>query len=116
MNLIFLGAPGVGKGTIAQLISEKLGFKQLSTGDMLRNELKKETSLGLKAKNFMEKGLLVPDELVAKIVSTALSENKESVILDGFPRNLNQAKILEKLLKKNNQHKSIESGLSLKQK
>ncbi len=102
MNLIFLGAPGVGKGTIAQLVSEKLGFKQLSTGDMLRREVSESSELGLKAKGFMEKGLLVPDELVARIVSKALSENKGNIILDGFPRNLNQARILEEMLVENN--------------
>ncbi|MBN2127268.1 MAG: adenylate kinase [Candidatus Diapherotrites archaeon] len=109
MNLIFLGAPGAGKGTIAKLIEKEFGFKQFSTGDMLRAEVSKGTELGFNAKEFMEKGLLVPNELVAEIVSNALSEHKEGVILDGFPRNLEQAKTLEKII----QEKEIQINLVL---
>jgi adenylate kinase len=97
-----MGAPGAGKGTIAQLIESKYGFKQISTGDILREETKKETPLGLKAKKFMDKGLFLPDEDVAEIVFKFLNQNKKGIILDGFPRNLIQAKKLEEISKKNN--------------
>ncbi|MFH1588449.1 MAG: adenylate kinase, partial [Candidatus Diapherotrites archaeon] len=97
MNLILLGAPGVGKGTVAQFIEKELGFKQVSTGDLLRKEVSEGTELGMKAKGFMEKGALVPDELVAEIIVNGLKGNGKGIVLDGFPRNLKQAELLEKI-------------------
>ncbi len=95
-RIVLLGAPGAGKGTQAQLLAKELGIPQISTGDILRNELKNESKLGLKAAEFMHSGLLVPDELVVEIVKQRLSEPdcRRGYILDGFPRTLPQAKAL----------------------
>ncbi|MFH1696465.1 MAG: adenylate kinase [Candidatus Diapherotrites archaeon] len=110
MNIILLGAPGSGKGTVAQFLQEKYGFSQLSTGDLLRGEVQKGTELGKKASPIMKSGGLVPDELVAEMVAKQLGGGKEKtenadsdsgLVLDGFPRNLRQAEILDTLLDKN---------------
>lgn len=100
MNLVLFGAPGAGKGTQAKLLSEKLGLKHISTGDLLREELKKNSDLGSQAKKFIEAGELVPDSLVTKLIEQeilSLNHNK-GFILDGFPRNLSQAKDLDRIL------------------
>ena len=104
MNFIFLGSPGAGKGTQAALLSEKLGIPHISTGDMLREELKKGTSLGLKVKAFMAKGELVPDQLILEVMRKRLEEKdcEAGFILDGFPRTLVQAEDLDALLKEIN--------------
>ena len=94
-KLVFLGPPGAGKGTLADMFEERKGWKHLSTGDLLREEVKKKSELGLKAKEYMDKGLLVPDELVVELLKNHLDSSK-GFILDGFPRNLRQAQILEK--------------------
>lgn len=101
MKLILLGPPGSGKGTQAQILQEKFGLSKISTGDILRNAVANETPLGLKAKPYMEKGELVPDELILQILKERLHEIKDrpGFVLDGVPRNLNQGKILEKMLK-----------------
>jgi adenylate kinase len=101
LNFIFLGAPGAGKGTQAALLSEKLGIPHISTGDMLREELKKGTSLGLKVKAFMAKGDLVPDQVILEVMRERLEEKdcETGFILDGFPRTLVQAENLDALLK-----------------
>lgn len=101
MRLIFLGAPGVGKGTYASRISKELGIAHISTGDLLREEVKNETQLGKKAKVYMEKGELVPDELVNKILKERLKKKdcEKGFILDGYPRTIEQAKELEKITK-----------------
>ncbi|HHT9119251.1 MAG TPA: adenylate kinase [Candidatus Hypogeohydataceae bacterium YC41] len=101
MNIIFLGPPGAGKGTQADAISKERGMAHISTGDMLRTAVEVGTPLGLRAMQYMEKGLLVPDELVVDIVAERISKNgqQKSIILDGFPRNLNQAKALDETLK-----------------
>lgn len=93
MNIIFLGPPGAGKGTQAQLICQKLGIPQISTGDMLRAAIANQTETGLKAKSFMDAGQLVPDEVVIAIVKERLqAEDCEAgYILDGFPRTVAQA-------------------------
>jgi len=109
MNIILLGAPGSGKGTVAQFLREKYGFSQLSTGDMLRAEVQKGSELGMKTEPIMKSGGLVPDGLVAEMVAGQLGgENKNEnansdsgLVLDGFPRNLKQAEILDGLLEKN---------------
>lgn len=98
MNVILLGAPGAGKGTQAELISKKFNLFHVSTGDLFRKALKEEKELGLKAKAYMERGELVPDEIVMQIVVQNLPENK-GLLFDGFPRNVNQAKLLDQMLK-----------------
>lgn len=100
MNFVFLGAPGAGKGTQAALLSEKLGIPHISTGDMLREELKKGTPLGDKVKAFMAKGELVPDQVILEVMKERLEEKdcKGGFILDGFPRTLVQAQNLDALL------------------
>ena len=104
MNFIFLGSPGAGKGTQAALLSEKLGIPHISTGDMLREEFKKGTFLGLKVKAFMAKGELVPDQLILEVMRKRLEEKdcEAGFILDGFPRTLVQAEDLDALLKEIN--------------
>jgi adenylate kinase len=97
MNIILLGPPGAGKGTQAKLIEDHFGYKQLSSGDMLRAAIAEGTPLGLEAKPFMEGGLLVPDDLVVEIVFQALDRHRgeAGVILDGFPRTVDQARLLD---------------------
>ena len=97
MNLIFLGAPGAGKGTQAEKVSEKLGIPTISTGNIIREALKNETEMGLKAKSFIESGKLVPDEVVIGIIKDRLAEDdcKNGFILDGFPRTIPQAEALD---------------------
>jgi len=99
MRIIMLGAPGAGKGTQARRIMEKYGIPQLSTGDMLREAKAKGTELGRKATSFMEKGELVPDEVVVGIVAERLKAEdvKKGFILDGFPRTVPQAEALARM-------------------
>ena len=97
MNIIFLGPPGAGKGTHAQLLMKELGIPQISTGDMLRQAMKAETEMGLAAKRYIEAGELVPDEVVIGIVKDRLAADdcKNGYILDGFPRTVKQAEALD---------------------
>ncbi len=101
MRLVLLGPPGAGKGTQAQVLSKDLNIPHISTGDMLREALKAASPLGLEAKAYMEKGALVPDELVIALVKLRLSKSdaKKGFILDGFPRTPEQAKSLDESLK-----------------
>ena len=94
MKLILLGPPGAGKGTLAEMLEERKGLSHISTGDLLRKEVKENTSLGKEAKRFMDKGLLVPDTLVVDVLKKNLNLGR-GFVLDGFPRNINQAEMLE---------------------
>jgi adenylate kinase len=98
VNLIFLGPPGAGKGTQAKVLEERFGYRQLSTGDMLRAHRRDGTALGNEAQGYMDRGELVPDDLIIRMVERDLETNPAEVILDGFPRTVPQAKALEALL------------------
>ena len=101
MNNILLGAPGAGKGTQATRISEKFGLPHISTGDIFRDNIKRQTKIGLLAKSYTDKGQLVPDEVTCEIVKDRLqnADCKNGYLLDGFPRNLFQAEELDKFSK-----------------
>ncbi len=100
MKIIMLGAPGAGKGTQAKRISGKYGIPHISTGDIFRANIKNQTNLGVKAKEFMDQGLLVPDELVVDLVADRIKEDDcaGGFVLDGFPRTIPQAEALDKAL------------------
>lgn len=97
MKIILLGPPGAGKGTQAQIICERYGIEHISTGDMLRTAIQNRTETGLKAKGYMDKGELVPDDVVIALVRERVAEPdcRNGYILDGFPRTVEQAKALE---------------------
>ena len=99
-NLILFGPPGSGKGTQSEKIIEKFHLVHLSTGDLLRSQIAQQTALGLEAKKLMDKGQLVPDEVVVGMISTALEENPQAkgFLFDGFPRTAAQAEALDGLL------------------
>ncbi len=100
MKIIMLGAPGAGKGTQAKMIADKYGIPHISTGDIFRANIKNGTELGMEAKKYMDQGLLVPDELTVKILldRVAKDDAKNGYVLDGFPRTIPQAEVLEKAL------------------
>ena len=106
MKLVFLGPPGVGKGTIASMFRKKYGIETISSGDLLRENIKDGSELGREAKTYMDKGLLVPDELVIAMMKAKLG-NMDNYILDGFPRTIAQAEELDKI---ENQEKLRFSG------
>lgn len=97
MNLIFLGPPGAGKGTQAKILEERFGYRQISTGDILRTNVREGTPLGVEAKGYMDRGVLVPDDLIIRMMEPVL-ERAGNVILDGFPRTVAQARALDELL------------------
>lgn len=100
MKIIMLGAPGAGKGTQAKMIAEKYGIPHISTGDIFRANIKNGTQLGMEAKQYMDQGLLVPDELTVKILLDRVAQDdcKKGYVLDGFPRTIPQAEVLDKAL------------------
>jgi adenylate kinase len=114
MNLILLGPPGAGKGTQAKELAARRGLVQLSTGEMLRAAVEAGTEIGLRAKAIMDAGNLVPDEVVIKIISDRLDQPdcRKGAILDGFPRTLQQAAALDKLLKE--KKKKLDAVIELK--
>lgn len=97
MNIIMLGAPGAGKGTMSKKLVDKYNIPQISTGDLLRESVKNQTELGIKAKEYMDAGDLVPDELVLGLLKERIARDdcKEGFILDGFPRTIPQAEALD---------------------
>lgn len=112
-NLILFGPPGSGKGTQSEKLIDRYGLKHLSTGDLLRSEIARHTPLGLEAKSLMDKGHLVPDEVVIGMISSALDNNPKArgFLFDGFPRTSAQAEALDKLLEL--KHTSIAVMLAL---
>ena len=105
MNLVIFGPPGAGKGTQSKFIVEKFNMYQLSTGEFLRKEMFKKTSIGKKISSVINSGELVSDQIVSDLIEEIIADHqyKNRIIFDGYPRNLNQANNLEKLLKKHNQ-------------
>lgn len=101
MNVIFLGPPGSGKGTMAERVSERLNLAHISTGDMLREEIKKGSALGDKAKSYMDQGQLVPDEVIIGMIEERVKQPdaQNGVLFDGFPRTVPQAEALDKIVK-----------------
>ena len=114
MYIILLGAPGAGKGTQAVMLAEKLNMVQVASGDLFRRALRDETELGKKAKTFMDKGQLVPDEITIQMVLDRLEapDCKNGALLDGFPRNIGQAEALDKAMEK--QSKAIDKVVYIK--
>ena len=113
--LILFGPPGAGKGTQSQRIIQHFNLLHLATGDLLRSEIMNQTELGIQAKMFMDKGELVPDDLVIKMLKSKLEElhNKNGVVFDGFPRTIAQAKALDEMLKSQNQEISALVALTV---
>jgi len=103
LNIVLFGPPGAGKGTQAEFLINSFGLNHLSTGDLLRSEIAAGTKLGLEAKSFMDKGELVPDTVVIGMIKSKLESNQDAkgFIFDGFPRTVEQAKELDKLLEEN---------------
>ena len=103
-NIILFGPPGSGKGTQSEKLIDRYGLKHLSTGDLLRSEIAQHTALGLEAKNLMDKGQLVPDEVVIGMISSALDHHPKAkgFLFDGFPRTVAQSEALDELLQKKN--------------
>lgn len=109
MYIVLLGAPGAGKGTIAKILAKDLGLTHISTGDIFRKEMKNRTKLGKEIVQYMDNGLLVPDDIVLEVVEKRLkkADAKDGAILDGFPRTVVQAEALEEFLKIYNPEKKL---------
>ena len=114
MVIIMLGAQGTGKGTVAGIISEQTQLPQISTGDIFRANISEKTELGIKADKYISQGNLVPDEITVPMVANRLNEEdtKEGAILDGFPRNIEQAKSLDEILEKQGKKVDLVVNLS----
>lgn len=116
LNVVIFGAPGSGKGTQSERIIEKYGLFHISTGDVLRAEIKNKTELGKIADRYISKGQLVPDELIVDMLAKVLDSNEETksgVIFDGFPRTIPQAKALKKMLAERGTEVSVVVGLEV---
>ena len=115
MNLIIFGPPGAGKGTQSGFITKKFKLYQLSTGELLRTEIKNKTTLGLKISSIINSGDLVSDDIVSELIKKFISNIKyqNRIVFDGYPRNLSQARILDNLLKENNQKIDLVLKLSV---
>ncbi|HXO17353.1 MAG TPA: adenylate kinase [Candidatus Dormibacteraeota bacterium] len=98
MRVVFLGPPGAGKGTQARILQERFGLGQISTGDLLRRHLARETELGKQAEDYMHRGQLVPDDLVIDMIAHELERATDGFVMDGFPRTVAQAEALDRLL------------------
>nr|MBP8764501.1 adenylate kinase [Ferruginibacter sp.] len=114
-NLILFGPPGSGKGTQSEKLMALYKLRHLSTGDLLRSEISRQTALGIEAKKFMDKGQLVPDEVVIGMISTVIDENKNATgfLFDGFPRTSAQAEALDNLLEFKNAPISVMLALEV---
>ena len=117
LNIVIFGAPGSGKGTQSERIVEKYGINHISTGDVLRAEIKNGTELGKTAKDYIEKGQLVPDELIVDMLAKVLDSkvNSKGVIFDGFPRTIPQAKALKEMLNKRGTDVSVMLNLQVEE-
>ncbi|MFN0080948.1 MAG: adenylate kinase [Ferruginibacter sp.] len=117
-NLILFGPPGSGKGTQSEKIIEKYKLVHLSTGDLLRSQIAKQTALGLEAKKLMSKGQLVPDEVVVGMISSCVEQDMDAAgfLFDGFPRTESQAQSLDALLKQKNETINLFIGLDVSEK
>lgn len=106
MNIVLLGPPGSGKGTQGDILAEAMNIRKLSTGDLVRQAIAEESDIGLRMQTYMKEGDLVPDVLITELLENALSAQdwKKGFILDGFPRTLEQAKLLDAMFKANHQH------------
>ena len=115
MNLVIFGPPGAGKGTQSGYIVKKYNLFQISTGELLRNEIKNQTKLGIEISSIINSGSLVSDKIVSNIIQKFISDKKykDKLIFDGYPRNLSQARNLDNLLKKNDQKIDIVLKLSV---
>ena len=115
MNLVIFGPPGAGKGTQSGYIVKKYNLFQISTGELLRNEIKNQTKLGIEISSIINSGSLVSDKIVSNIIQKFISDKKykDKLIFDGYPRNLAQARNLDNLLKKNDQKIDIVLKLSV---
>ena len=115
MNIVIFGPPGAGKGTQSKYIVDKYNLHQLSTGDLLRKEIKDKTALGLKISSIINSGELVSDQIVGNLIENFISKDKykDKIIFDGYPRTLNQAQNLDELLKKYDQKIDIVLKLSV---
>lgn len=115
LNIIIFGPPGCGKGTQSVMIAKKYDLVHLSTGDVIRNEIKSGSEFGIQLKTIVEKGELVPYELIIRILESALAKNKNTngTIFDGFPRTIEQATDLDKILKKDDESITMVLGLKV---
>ena len=109
MNIVLLGGPGSGKGTVSNLLEKTQNIAHIATGDMFREEIKNETELGKKAQEYMNKGMLDPDEITINMLKGKIKQykNANGVVFDGFPRNRNQAEALEKMLEEMGQRVDV---------
>ena len=117
LNLVIFGAPGSGKGTQSERLISEYGLLHISTGDVLRDHIKRGTELGVTARQYIDKGQLVPDGLIIDILAQVLDDNKEraceGVIFDGFPRTIAQAEALDAMLKERGQEVNVVIGLEV---